>query len=180
MAQPVILLASVRIDNMGITKAVRFDGTTTVAEAFQHIADKCSLSVSPEGEQPPPLPPALRPDFFSFPSPLDLTEGYQLYIPPKESGQAGKYLSSRADSRLLDCNTFENRDEVQLRRIAPSLLVLNTEGQETYQAKVDLEQTAGDFAHSLCKLYDLNPSHHELCVQDASAADDFDSPKHST
>merc|ERR1712137_618100 len=140
---------------MGITKAVRFDGTTTVAEAFQHIADKCSLSVSTE----------------------ELMEGYALFVPPKDTGP-GKYLSSRTDARLLDCTTFENRDEVQLRRIAPSLLVLNTEGQETYQAKVDLEQTAGDFAHSLCKLYDLNPSHHELCVQDASAADDFDSPKH--
>lgn len=50
MAEPVILLASVRIDLI-LPKRCGFDGTTTVAEAFQHIADKCSLSVSMEGEE---------------------------------------------------------------------------------------------------------------------------------
>jgi hypothetical protein len=49
MTDAVILRASVRVGVMSITKAVRFDSTTTVREARAQIADKCALGATDQG-----------------------------------------------------------------------------------------------------------------------------------
>uniref|UniRef100_A0A7S4HJD5 Uncharacterized protein n=1 Tax=Vannella robusta TaxID=1487602 RepID=A0A7S4HJD5_9EUKA len=132
-----MVLATVRVDNLCVTKGMRFDKTVTVKEALIRIAEKCSLDV-PEQE---------------------LCESYILYVPPNNS-RSGKYLTQE-DSLLLSSVFFVDRDEIHVKKAYP-LVIINGDGTETTQDKVDLEQTGQDLFVTLCKKYFYTSSQWEL------------------
>lgn len=47
--EAVILLASVKVNCITVTKAVRFEKSVSVKDALLHIANKCSLTIPEEG-----------------------------------------------------------------------------------------------------------------------------------